>query len=61
MQVKEALDLLGQVCSGYRGTLQEHQLLQEALHLVKNECILAGKIVDTSFVKEPSEPEPEEK
>jgi hypothetical protein len=38
MKVTEALDLLAQVCSGYRGNLQEHQALQEALMAVKNKC-----------------------
>ena len=38
MKVNEALDLLAQVCSGYRGNLQEHQAIQEALIAVKNRC-----------------------
>ena len=34
MSLKEALDLLKQVCAGFKGTLQEHQLLQQALQVV---------------------------
>jgi len=36
--MEEALNLLEQVCAGYRGTLQEHQALQTALQTVKTKC-----------------------
>ena len=38
MDVKEALNLLGQVCAGYKGTLQEHQALQSALKVINDKC-----------------------
>jgi len=38
MKIEEALNLLEQVCAGYRGTLQEHQALQIALQDVKTKC-----------------------
>ena len=38
MKVEEALNLLQQVCAGFRGNLQEHQTLQEALQSVKDTC-----------------------
>ena len=38
MKLEEALNLLRQVCSGFRGTLQEHQSLQEALQVVEKKC-----------------------
>lgn len=37
MDKKEALNLLRQVAQMYKGTLQEHQLLQEALRLLAEE------------------------
>lgn len=36
MKLEEALNLLRQVCSGFRGTLQEHQALQAALQVVED-------------------------
>jgi hypothetical protein len=38
MSLVEALNLLKRVCADYRGTLQEHQLLQQALQIVEKEC-----------------------
>ena len=38
MKLEEALNLLKQVCAGFRGTLQEHQTLQEALQVVEKRC-----------------------
>lgn len=35
MNKNEALKLLTQVCAMYRGTLQEHEALQEALKAVR--------------------------
>lgn len=37
MTKEQALSLLKQVCEQYKGTLQEHQLLQEALVIIKQE------------------------
>jgi len=34
MKVEEALKMLREVCAGYRGTLNEHQVLQTALQTV---------------------------
>lgn len=39
MKLAEALNLLKQVCSGYKGTLQEHQILQQSLQVVETECL----------------------
>ena len=36
MTKEQALSLLKQVCEQYKGTLQEHQLLQEALKIVSD-------------------------
>jgi len=38
MKLDEALSLLSQVCAGYKGNLQEHQVLQEALQTVSKKC-----------------------
>ena len=38
MRLEEAISLLKQVCAGFRGTLQEHQSLQEALQVVEKQC-----------------------
>ena len=38
MKIDEALNLLVQICEGYRGNLQEHQTLQEALKTVGDKC-----------------------
>jgi hypothetical protein len=35
MTKKEAINLLEQVCAAYRGTLEEHRKLQEALEAIK--------------------------
>ena len=48
MKVDEAINLLKQVCANYRGTLQEHQLLQQALKVVEE----GEKKVDKEPVKE---------
>lgn len=34
MKTEEAINLLRQVCAIYKGTLQEHQMLQEALEVI---------------------------
>jgi len=34
MTLEQALDLLSQVCAQFKGTLQEHQLIQKALQIV---------------------------
>jgi len=51
MKMEEALNLLEQVCAGYRGTLQEHQALQTALQTVKTKCsekpVKKGKVDKT--------------
>ena len=55
MLVKEALDILKQVCANYRGTLQEHQALQTALQTVEKKCseyTQSVKKVDKEPVKE---------
>jgi phosphoribosyl 1,2-cyclic phosphodiesterase len=36
MTKEQAINLLSQVCSIYRGTLEEHKALQEALEVIKN-------------------------
>ena len=38
MKLEEALNLLKQVCAGFRGNLQEHQTLQEALQIIEKKC-----------------------
>lgn len=43
MKLDEALDLLAQVCAGFRGTLQEHQAIQEALKVVTDKCTEINK------------------
>lgn len=43
MDKKEALNLLRQVAQMYKGTLQEHQLLQEALQLLTEEPVKVEK------------------
>ena len=35
MKTEEAINLLRQVCAIYKGTLQEHQQLQEALKVIE--------------------------
>lgn len=34
MSTQDAINLVTQVCQNYKGTLQEHQLLQEALKII---------------------------
>jgi len=53
MTKDEALNLIQQVFSQYKGTLQEHQLLQEAIKTINNLLISCEKkeentIEDTS-------------
>ena len=38
MKLADALNLLRKVCAAYKGNLQEHTLLQEALRLVEEKC-----------------------
>lgn len=35
MTKEQAIDLLKQVCTIYKGTLQEHQVLQEAIKVIE--------------------------
>ena len=37
MDKKQAINLLAQVCANFRGTWEEHKLLQEALQTVSEE------------------------
>ena len=37
MEIKEAINVVEQVCANYRGTLQEHQHIQKALSIIKEE------------------------
>lgn len=37
MTKQEALNLVAHVCAEYKGTLKDHQLLQEALKILKEE------------------------
>jgi hypothetical protein len=37
MNKEQAISLLEQVCAIYKGTLQEHQQLQQALQVIKTE------------------------
>jgi hypothetical protein len=46
MQLEEALNLLKQVCASYRGTLQDHQSLQQALNIVESRCKFVPKVED---------------
>ena len=39
MNKKQALDLLAQVCAQYKGSLQEHTAIQQALKIVSTEEI----------------------
>ena len=39
MQLADAINLLRQVCAAYKGVLQEHQAIQQALTIVENKCI----------------------
>lgn len=44
MTKQQAIDLITQVCVNYRGTLQEHQALQEALKVINSlECVEPAK------------------
>lgn len=38
MKVEEALNLLNGVCANFKGTLQDHQALQESLRVVESKC-----------------------
>jgi hypothetical protein len=35
MNKEQAINALTQVCSAYRGTLEEHKVLQQALEVIK--------------------------
>lgn len=35
MKLEEALNIVAQVCSEFRGTLKDHQTIQEALQVIK--------------------------
>ncbi len=37
MQKDEAIKIIEQVCAAYKGTLQEHQAIQQALMVIKDE------------------------
>ena len=34
MDKKQAIEIISQICSIYKGTLQEHQTIQEALQFI---------------------------
>lgn len=36
MNLKEAMTIVNQVCTNYRGTLQEHQQIQSALQYINS-------------------------
>lgn len=38
MKLDEALNLIKGVCANFRGTLQDHQALQQAIQVVENKC-----------------------
>ncbi len=48
MNINEALNLLAQVCAEYKGTLREHQAIQEAGKIVNDKCnaITKDNVVD---------------
>lgn len=48
MTKPEAINVLTQVCNQYKGTLQEHQILQEALKVID----------DTRAIPDPPPSEP---
>jgi hypothetical protein len=37
MSFSEALNLIKQVCAEYKGTLKEHQILQQAIYVIEDE------------------------
>ena len=39
MTVEEALNVLKNVCSNFRGTWPEHQAIQQALAVVREKCV----------------------
>ncbi len=39
MTKEQAMNLITQACSQYKGTLQEHQMLQQAIELLKKEVL----------------------
>lgn len=38
MKLEEALNLIKNVCANFRGTLQDHQALQQAIQIVEKKC-----------------------
>lgn len=38
MKLEDALNLVTTICSDYKGTLKDHQLIQQALQVIKNKC-----------------------
>ncbi len=52
METEQALNTLDQVCAEYKGTRQEHVMLQQAMQAVHIEC----SRID---LPDPSEPEPD--
>lgn len=39
MKLEEALNLIKSVCANFRGTLQDHQALQQAIQVIENKCM----------------------
>lgn len=46
MSIEEAFNLIREACLEYRGTLKDHQVLQKALVLIKNEITPKENIKD---------------
>jgi len=51
MKLEEALNLLKGVCANFRGTLQDHQALQQALQVVEEVCKKKVKKKETEAKK----------
>ena len=41
MEIEQAINLISQVCSQFRGTAQEHDTIRQALIIIK------GKLIET--------------
>ena len=54
MEKEEAINIIGQVCAAFKGTLQEHNALQQAL-----QCL--NKLKESAPVKEAEIVKKEEK
>ena len=38
MSLVEAISLIKRICADYKGTLQDHQIIQQALQIMEKEC-----------------------